>query len=92
VLDTNNRQYLKRRGHVIYLCASVDELLERTSHNHERPLLQIDNPRKKIADLLKERHPLYKMTADFTMDTTEKSIHQVIKLILGHLRNEYITS
>ncbi|MBE9562463.1 MAG: shikimate kinase [Proteobacteria bacterium] len=92
VLDMNNRQYLKNRGYVIYLCASVDELLERTSHNHNRPLLKTGNPREKITNLLRERHPLYKMTADFTIDTTKKSIRQVIKSILGHLKNEYITS
>ncbi|MFK5970952.1 MAG: shikimate kinase [Candidatus Marithrix sp.] len=85
VLDTNNRQYLKKRGYVIYLYASVDELLERTSHNHNRPLLQTGNPREKITSLLEERHPLYEMTADSTIDTTQKSIRQVIKLILGHL-------
>ncbi len=85
VLDTNNRQYLKKRGYVIYLYASVDELLERTAHSNNRPLLQTGNPREKITSLLKERHSLYKMTADFTIDTTQKSIRQVIKLILGHL-------
>ncbi|HHB91674.1 MAG TPA: shikimate kinase AroK [Thioploca sp.] len=85
VLDTNNRQYLKKRGYVIYLYASVDELLERTSHNHTRPLLQTGNPREKITSLLEERHPLYEMIADSTIDTTQKSIRQVIKLILGHL-------
>ncbi|MCK5877924.1 MAG: shikimate kinase [Candidatus Marithrix sp.] len=92
VLDINNRQHLKRRGYVIYLCASVNELLERTSHSHDRPLLQTGDPREKITNLLKERHPLYKMTADLTIDTTRKSIHQVIKLIIRHLKNEHITS
>ncbi len=86
VLDINNRQYLKKRGYVIYLYASVDELLERTSHNNNRPLLQTGNPREKITNLLEERHPLYKMTADSIIDTTQKSIRQVIKLILGHLK------
>ncbi len=86
VLDKNNRRYLKKRGYVIYLSASVNELLERTSHSHNRPLLQTGNPREKITNLLAERHPLYKMTSDYIIDTTQKSIRQVIKLILGHLK------
>ncbi len=85
VLDVINRKHLHNQGYVIYLSASVNELLERTSNSHNRPLLQTGNPREKITNLLKERHPLYKMTADFTIDTTQKSIRQVIKLILGHL-------
>jgi len=48
VLAESNRETLKLRGYVVYLSASVGQLLERTAHDRNRPLLQVDNPRQVI--------------------------------------------
>ena len=40
VLAKSNRQHLIKQGMVIYLRASLNELLERTRHHKNRPLLQ----------------------------------------------------
>ncbi len=96
VLNAENRKYLQTRGYVIYLHAGVDDLLKRTAHSYNRPLLQTANRREKLKQLLLERHPLYKSVADVTIETGHRSIRQVIKIVLKHLKkvmnNENINS
>ncbi len=51
ILRAQNREYLKTRGTVIYLRAGVNSILQRTSHDRNRPLLQTADPRKRIEEL-----------------------------------------
>jgi len=96
VLDANNRKQLQTRGHVIYLQATVDDLLERTAHSYNRPLLQTENPRERLEILIEQRHPLYTDVADVIFDTSNRSVRQVVKMVMKHLQqietHEYITS
>lgn len=50
---------LKRRGLVACLFASPDTILQRTKGNANRPLLNVENPRQRIAELLSDREPIY---------------------------------
>ena len=77
VLSERNRQILKQRGYVVYLSASVGQLLERTAHDRNRPLLQVDNPREVIEKLIADRDPLYKEVADLVV-VTEKRKPQLV--------------
>ena len=77
VLSESNRQILKQRGYVVYLSASVGQLLERTAHDRNRPLLQVDNPREVIEKLITDRDPLYKEVADLVV-VTEKRKPQLV--------------
>jgi shikimate kinase len=88
VLREENRLNLKQRGVVIYLYASVDQLFERTSRDHNRPLLQTENPRQKLQDLMEQRDPLYREVADMVVHTDDRSIRSVVKEILVRLRQE----
>ena len=64
-----NRQHLSARGTVIYLYATVDQQVERTSKDKNRPLLQNEDPRQVLEDLFDHRHPLYEEVADITVAT-----------------------
>lgn len=86
VLNADNRMHLQSRGYVIYLSASVNDLLKRTAHSHNRPLLQTSNRREKLETLLSERHPLYTKAADVTIETGKRSIRQVIRAVVKHLQ------
>jgi shikimate kinase len=88
VLREENRNYLKQRGVVIYLFASIDQLFERTSRDRNRPLLQTENPRQKIEELMEQRDPLYREVADIVVHTDDRSIRSVIKEILVRLEQE----
>ncbi len=85
VLNAENRHCLQSRGHVIYLHAPVKYLVERTIYSRNRPLLQTENPRERLEEILNERHALYKMTADVTIETGQRTIRQVVKQITKHL-------
>lgn len=85
VLNQDNRNCLRERGTVIYLQASVDQLVKRTSRSKHRPLLQTANPRAKIEQLLKERTPLYESVADLIVETGRRSVKSVLKEILKRL-------
>ncbi len=68
-----NRKLIKKSGFVVYLHASEKQQLERTSRDKKRPLLQVDNPKAVIADLMAEREPLYRELADLVMQTDQRS-------------------
>ncbi|WP_246233498.1 shikimate kinase [Pelistega europaea] len=78
ILREENRALL-RQGIVIYLKASVDELYARVAKDANRPLLQTENPRERIAQLLEIRHPIYEMLADITLETKDGSIPSAVK-------------
>lgn len=83
ILRPQNREIMQTSGYVCYLTASIDQLVERTSRDKKRPLLQVDNPRQKIIDLLSHRDPLYRATADFVINTDRRSPKAVAQEIAG---------
>ena len=87
ILKPENRQFLMSRGTTIYLYASIETLLERTSKDRNRPLLQTEDPRAKLEELLEIRDPLYRETADIIIDTGRDSIRLAIKEILEKLQS-----
>lgn len=82
VLKPENRQMMKDAGYVCYLTASTDQLVERTSRDKKRPLLQVENPRQKIIDLLVLREPIYRESADFIINTDKRSPKMVAQEII----------
>ena len=68
VLDAANRALLAQRGIVIYLDVPPHILWERTRHDRNRPLLQVENPRERIAELHRQRDPLYREIADIIIN------------------------
>ncbi|HSG02312.1 MAG TPA: shikimate kinase AroK [Marinobacterium sp.] len=90
VLRENNRKVLRERGFVIYLHASVDQQVERTARDKNRPLLQTENPRARLEELIRIRDPLYRQTADFVMRTDRRHPRAVIGEIIKVLRKNRI--
>ncbi len=85
ILDPENRQHLTSRGTVIYLHASVDQQLRRTRHDRNRPLLQTDNPRAKLEELMAIREPLYREAADIVINTDGMRVMDVVRQIIKQL-------
>ena len=85
VIRPENRQCLRSRGIVVYLKADVDELVKRTQHDKNRPLLQMDDPRKKLEELMSEREPWYLEVADLIFDTRQKNSHVAARTLLNKL-------
>ncbi len=85
VLNEQSRRYLHERGTVIYLRASVNSILQRTSHDRNRPLLQTADPRARIEELSKQRAPLYQQVAHITIETGRPNVQSVVQNILTQL-------
>lgn len=86
VLDRDNRRLLRETGLVVHLSASLDTLLERTTRNRNRPLLQNDNPRETLTRLIAEREPLYRELADIECPTDGRSVASVARDLAERLR------
>ena len=87
VLREANREHLHNRGTVFYLAASIEQLFERTKRDRNRPLLQTDDPKSKIADLLEARDPLYREVAHNVINTDGHSVRSVVNSILEKLES-----
>jgi len=87
VLREDNRQALRDGGQVIYLCTSVEQQLDRTSRDRNRPLLQTPNPRQVLVELMALRDPLYREVADIIIETDERPPRLVVGEILEQLRS-----
>jgi len=85
ILDPANREHLKTRGQVIYLHTSVNHQLKRTRKDRNRPLLQTDNPRKILEELMSVRDPLYREIAGIVIDTDGMRVRDVVKMIIQRL-------
>ena len=91
VLSKKTRKRLKKRGVVVYLRATIEQQIERTSRDRNRPLLQTPDPEQTIRDLMALRDPLYLEVADIVVDTHRRNARGVSKEInkqLHKLRSE----
>ncbi len=85
ILAPENRQALKAGGTVVYLRCQPQELFMRTRHDKNRPLLQTDNPLKKLKELYTARHALYMDTADIVLDSGRQSTHALVRRLENSL-------
>jgi len=81
VLDPANRMALSNRGFVVYLHAPVDQLVDRTRRDANRPLLDTDNPGARLREIMEIREPLYQEVADLVVDTGKLNMQDVLKKI-----------
>jgi shikimate kinase len=85
VLRTENVDLLKQMGTVVWLEAKEETLFERASRRGNRPLLQTENPRASLGEMLQKRTPLYEKAADLRIETTKLTHDEVADIILGEV-------
>ncbi len=88
VLSEQNRQALRSRGLVVYLRANLDELYRRVSCDRNRPLLQTNNPRERLAQLVSEREGLYTQVAHVVFNTGTQPVAHTTRQLIEKL-NEF---
>ena len=81
ILKSENRQYMKKNGHVIWLDASPTEIGKRLENDSSRPLLS-HNKNEQIEKLYRSRTDLYKQASDFHIETDGKLVTEIIEEIL----------
>lgn len=77
-----NRTCLQASGYVVYLCTSVEQQLERTARDKNRPLLQTEDPEQVLRDLLERRDPLYRDACDLLVRTDKRHPRSVVTEII----------
>lgn len=88
ILRPENRTALKEGGIVVYLHATPRLLFERTRLDHNRPLLQVADPMKKIEELFAVRDPLYREVADITINSPGGSLSHLVKQLERELQKQ----
>jgi shikimate kinase len=82
-----NIVHLKRNGLVIYLTADAVTLSNRIKDSASRPALTADKSfTEEMREILAARQPLYEAAADYTVNTSNRTIEQVVDAIIHHIR------
>lgn len=73
VMRAANREHLQQRGRVIYLYTEVEQQWRRTRKSKNRPLLQQENPKKILKELMALRDPWYREIAHLIVPSRAQS-------------------
>lgn len=80
--NPDNRATLLKFGKVFYLKSDLDVLYYRISSDSTRPLLQKENPRKILENMLLRREENFKK-AHYTVDTSSLSEDEIVRFIIN---------
>ncbi len=83
-MDPATRALIIRRGVSVWLRADLDVLLARVARRNNRPLLQRQDPRTVLAELIERRHPIY-AEADVTIDSGEGPLELTTTRVIAAL-------
>ena len=81
VLRQENMDALRENGVIICLTATSETILKRINNNNDRPLLQVEDPLRKIQELLSFRMPYY-AKADIMINTENKTPPEIAEEII----------
>src|SRR5262245_26551379 len=88
VLRPETRAKLSDTGVVIYLRVPPQVLFERTKHDRNRPLLQVEDPLTRLEELYAQRDPLYREVADITIDGGACSVSTLARRVEEELNSK----
>ena len=87
VVQPGMLNFLRTKGIVICLHASLETVLTRTSTNRNRPLLDVEDPRERIRTLYAEREPIYKRAGAVIL-TDQRPASDIISHVMRTYRRE----
>lgn len=87
VLRQENMDALRKNGVIVCLMAKPETIFKRTSNDSSRPLLQVEDPLKRIKELLDFRRPFYEK-ADIMIDAEDKTPLQIAEEIVERVKDK----
>ena len=84
VLRQENLEILRENAVVVTLSATPETILQRTTNSDKRPLLQVEDPLRRIRELLDYRTSLYQK-ADIVINTESKTPREIAVEILERI-------
>lgn len=89
VAKLENRSILAANGIVVYLKASLEEQVERTSQSKKRPLSKEETEREETLKTLQQKHhALYKEIADLVYESDSSSVKTIALDIIQKLKEQ----
>jgi len=82
VIRDENWESIKASGVVICLTADENTIMERIKKYKHRPLLNVEDPKQKIRNIMAKRAHLY-AKADHCIDTGKLTVKQAVEKIVG---------
>ena len=90
VLDRENVDRLKQRGFLIWLDADVQTIIRRiqadSAGKQQRPPLSGYDLNEETITLLQERIPFYRRAADFSVDTANRPVGEIVDEIYRRVK------
>jgi len=85
VLNKINIDNLKKNCHIVLLEATIEEIYKRAIKNGKetRPLINKEDPKKEIEEVLNFRLSYYKTAAEIIIETTGKNIEMIVREIVS---------
>jgi shikimate kinase len=83
-MDPITRALVAQRGVSVWLRADLDVLVARVARRNNRPLLQRQDPRTVLAELIERRHPIYG-EADVIIDSGEGPLELTTTRVIAAL-------
>jgi len=85
-VEPQNRELLRQLGTVIYLRVRPETVYERLKEDTTRPLLQCEDPLRRIRELLESRQEAYESCADIILDVDGMGIDEIQETIMKEIR------
>ncbi len=73
---------LRENCTVVYFDATAETIYENIKDKTDRPLLNVDDPKEAIRELLEKRVSSYKKAAHYVVDGNNKTIGQMARGVL----------
>jgi shikimate kinase len=86
-MDPQTRALLKQKAVTVWLRAELDVLMKRVTRRGDRPLLMVDDPRARLAELMAVRYPVYAeadIVADSNAGPHAAALTAVLKALIAH--------
>lgn len=84
VLNKINIDYLKQNCYIVLLQTTAEEIYKRAMKDGQeaRPVIDKEDPKREIKNVLNFRKPFYEASAEIIVDTTNRSIDEIVKEII----------
>jgi shikimate kinase len=84
ILNPINIDNLRKNCYIVLLNAPTEEIYKRIMKDGKqtRPMIDTTEPLNEIKTILAYRQPLYDSAADIVIDTTKKSLNEIVSMIL----------
>jgi shikimate kinase len=85
-MDPRTRELIRERAISVWLRADLELLMRRVSRRSDRPLLRVADPRRKLAELMALRYPVY-AEVDIIVDSADGPPEATLERVVAALGN-----